>query len=396
MPTLRPWPFATLLLVACASPRSWRPFGSEVVMSAPQAQLEAHWERHFALVNVRLDGGPEQRFLLDTGASALLLAQSTVDELRLPTMALDPANGGFVLHGADDSTARVQRIVPLATLQCGPLTMRNVDALVLDLSPLQQVCGQPVAGVLPATMFRDCVLTIDYPERRVEVASTTTLAPAELGRGGTLSLREGTLPRIELAIDGRSMPVLLDSGSSGPLALPKSLPLTYRTPPRETGKQMTVGGMLPSFQARLGHDVDWAGHVLRTPIVDLQNEDSAAVGTGVLAQFRVILDQPRRRVTFVRSSREPIPFAATRGQGFGFRIADDAWTVAYVLDDTPAAAAGLREGDRIVAVDGRPVAGLTRADHDAAMAGRESTTLRVQRAGEADRDLQVPIVVLLP
>lgn len=396
MPTFRPWPVASLLLVACAAPRPWRPFGSEVVMSMPTAQLEAQWERHFALVNVRLDGGPEQRFLLDTGASAVVLAQSAVDELRLPTMALDPAKGGFVLQGADDSTTRVQRIVPLRSLQCGPLTMRDVDALVLDLLPLQQVCGQPVAGVLPATMFRDCVLTIDYPGRRVDVASQQALAPAELGNGGTVALQPGALPHLELAIGGRTMPVLLDSGSSGPLALPKSLPLEYQTPPRETGKQMTIGGALPSFQARLAHDVDWAGHLLHTPIVDLQNEDSAAVGTAVLAQFRLVLDQPRQRVTFARDRRDPILFPPVRGQGFGFRITGDSWTVAYVLDGTPAAAAGLRAGDRIVAVDGHAVAGATRADHDEAMASKPATTLRVQRDGEPDRELQVPIVVLLP
>lgn len=365
-------------------------------MSAPTAQLDAHWARDLALVSVRLDGGAERRFLLDTGASAVLLAQSLVDELQLPTMALDPANGGFVLHGADNSTAKVQRIVPLPSLQCGPLTMRDVDALVLDLTPLQQVSGQAVAGVLPATMFRDCVLTIDYAARRVDVARLDTVAPAELGSGGTVALRGGSLPRIELAIGGKPLPVLLDSGSSGFLALPKSLPMEFASPPRETGKQMTIGGALPSFQARLAGDVDWAGHVLRTPIVDLQTEDSAAVGTEVLSHFRLVLDQARQRVTFARSTSDPIVFAPVRGQGFGFRIVADAWTVAYVLDGTPAAAAGMQVGDRIVAIDGRAVAGLTRADHDAAMASKTSTTLRVQRDGAAERDVLVPIAVLLP
>ena len=364
-------------------------------MAAPTAQLDAQWERHFALVNVRLDGGPERRFLLDTGASAVVLAQSLVDELQLPTMALDPAKGGFVLQGADDSTARVQRIVPLQSLQCGPLTMREVDALVLDLTPLQQVCGDPVAGILPATMFRDCVLTIDYAGRRVDVARTDQVAPAELG-AGTVELRGGSLPRIELVIDGKPLPVLLDTGSSGFLAVPKSLPLQFATPPRETGKQMTIGGALPSFQARLAGDVDWAGHVLHLPILDLQTEDSAAVGTEVLAHFRVVLDQSRRRVTFARSSDAPIRFAPVRGQGLGFPIVGDAWIVAYVLDGTPAAAAGLREGDRIVAIDGRAVAGMTRADHADAMASKAATTLRVQRDGEAERDVLVPVAVLLP
>lgn len=363
-------------------------------MSVPAAQLDARWEHHFALVNVRLDGGPERRFLLDTGASAVVVAQSLVDELQLPTLALDPAKGGFLLQGADDSSAWVQRIVPLHELQCGPLAMREVDAMVVDLATLQQVCGHSIAGVLPATMFRDCVLTIDYPGRRVDVARLDTVAPADLG-DGTVELRGGSLPRIELAIDGKPLPVLIDTGSSGLLALPDSLPLAFATPPRETGKQMTIGGMLPSFQVRLRNDVGWAGHVLRTPIVDLQSEDSATVGTEVLSHFRVVLDQSRRRVTFARSSHEPIRFAPVRGQGFGFNIAADAWTVVYVLAGTPAAKAGLRKGDRIVAIDGSPVAGRSRADHAEAMASKAATTLRVQRAGEAERDVLVPVVVLL-
>jgi len=39
---------------------------------------------------------------------------------------------------------------------------------------------------------------------------------------------------------------------------------------------------------------------------------------------------------------------------------------------------------------------MTRADHADAMAGKAATTLRVHRDGEAERDVLVPVAVLLP
>ncbi len=55
--------------------------------------------------------------------------------------------------------------------------------------------------------------------------------------------------------------------------------------------------------------------------------------------------------------------------------------VAEVLEDTPAAASGLREGDRIVAIDGRAVAVDEIRDTISGSAGRP-LTLSVERAGE--------------
>ena len=118
-----------------------------------------------------------------------------------------------------------------------------------------------------------------------------------------------------------------------------------------------------------------------------------AAGMGLLRSFRITFDLRHRRVRFERSASLPITCPSVRGIGAGFEMRDGAWTVAYVLTGSPAAAAGIEPGVPVLAIDGLPVSGrLIRTSRNAAPS---SGSTRLTLGGPSPREVDVPVVTLL-
>jgi membrane-associated protease RseP (regulator of RpoE activity) len=201
---------------------------------------------------------------------------------------------------------------------------------------------------------------------------------------------------VTVAIGGRLMSLLIDSGSTDFLSVPDGAVegLSFRSAPRVTGRFMTIAGPVASTQARLAGNVAWGRHRLAEPVVTLTPGSEGSCGTGLLGAFRTTLDATNRRVRFERSSTAPVTCRPVRSPGFGVLRGAAPWTVAYVLDDTPAAAAGLREGDRIATVDGLPVAQLGSMLYEVIVA--TSASLRLGVVGpDGTREVVVPVVTLI-
>lgn len=381
---------ALLALTACASPREFEPFPARIEMGAAAA-IESHWVGDLAFVPVSFGGSPPRRFLLDTGASGLLIDPSVVTEEGLDQLPLNKGQGGYTLGGADGSSTQVYRIARIPHLHCGPLDAYNFDAMLLDLDPLRKVMGVSFDGILPFTMFRDGVLTIDYPEQAVEIAPAQ---PSDLPLGPHgMQLAVNRLPHIQIPFDGKPLTVLLDSGSSGFLSIPKSRNPRLQGPEAEIGRQQTIGGTLPLTAARLADSLVIGGHTLEQPVATLGREDRGAIGGELLRHFRVEFDQPNRRVRFLTD--QPIPCAPVRSPGFGAFRGGDVWTVAYVLEGTPAAALGLKVGDRIAKVNGEPTQAWPPDRTRELYRQQDAITLTLKR-GESTRNLLCGIKTLVP
>lgn len=379
---------------ACSAPRTFRPFAAVVELDGTGGALDAEWCEDFAFVTVELDGRPARRFLLDTGASVVLIAPDTVAELGLPRAPLDPDRGGLRLPGASGSAATVAEVVPLQLLRVGPLRLRGLDALVLDTSALERVLGRRVDGILPAAAFRDATLTIDYPARTVTVAPSPALPPAAAA-AHEVALAPDALPQIEVEVGATTVRVLLDSGSSEFLSLPAAAALTFQHGPVETGRWQTIGGPQPIRRGRLDGDLAWAGHTLAAPMVALDQGTRGAAGSGLLRHFRITLDLRHARARFERDESAPVTCPPVRSLGLGFLHDREHWSIAYVLAGGPAAQAGLAAGDIITAIDGQPVPAWDRARFEQAVATHERLRLRVRAAG-GEREVDLPVAVLVP
>jgi len=109
------------------------------------------------------------------------------------------------------------------------------------------------------------------------------------------------------------------------------------------------------------------GYALENPITSFPQSgwfarEGAAgnIGGAILRRFKVTFDYSRGRMFIEPNKRFPEPFEYDMS---GLQVVADSpsfktFTVLRVLSDSPAAEAGLRQGDEIVSIGGRPVTEL--------------------------------------
>lgn len=359
--------------------------------SAPE--LPARWEAGVIRVDAAIADGEPITLLLDTGASAFVIAPDAVRRARLPVRDAADGDGGVPVSDAHGASVRVGRIAHIDRLRCGPLDVRDVDALVRDLSEFESVAGVQIDGVLPATAFLGQLLVIDGPSGRVAVEPARA---ATLVGPNALDLADAGVPIARIEIAGRQVPLLLDTGSHERLAVPAALreELHLAAPPVETGRALGLSGAAPRRHARLAEDLVVAGHVLRRPVVVLTPADRAAAGLGLLREFRTTVDLAGRRVLLERATSDPVEFASIRGIGTGFLRGPRSWEVAYVTEGGGADRAGIRVGDVVSHIDGTPVGDVRATRLETLLAGKAAVTLRLE-GGVAPREVTVPVEVVV-
>ncbi len=164
---------------------------------------------------------------------------------------------------------------------------------------------------------------------------------------------------------------------------------------RDTGGS----GPVTTKMAR-AESVELGGYSVRGPVVGFfQHHQSGAgwdglIGNDILRRFRVVLDYSRRRLILEPNGHLADPFRPNLTANWTGFVATDRKTeylVTEVLDDSPASRAGMRAGDAVVAIDGRPIASIT-DDEWFPLLQQEGRTLvfEVRRGQES---LKLPLVV---
>jgi predicted aspartyl protease len=336
------------------------------------------------LVRASVNGGPPRRFLVDTGASITVLLSDVADDLGLkPSGSLNAGAGGGAVAA---------RLARLESLSVGTATARDLDVGIFDLGPLTTAFDGGIAGLLGANFLSRFQVTIDYGLRRMTLAPDG--APVPSGRSVRMDIHGG-VPVVDAQVGLRRFRMLMDTGATS-----TTLPPRFAATLRLTGaRQVTAIGAdgkpvrmravrLPALTA--------AGQTVRGLVVDFtrptgpsgsQLGDSATglLGNTFLRRFRVTLDYRRQRAVFAPSLK-PTTFAdewTHAGAELSPRPGGEA-VVMVVQPGSPAARAGIRVGDRVVAIDGRPVRTSSPLVLAGIMCGPADSSVRltIQREGE--------------
>jgi hypothetical protein len=109
------------------------------------------------LVNVRINGGDEVTFFIDTGGSEVALDTDFARELSIPQFGA--VQGTF--SGGQHAEVQNGRI---ATLTVGDWTIRNLPAVMLPLRQLSKDLGvKRIDGCIGTTLLYHFLSTMDYP-----------------------------------------------------------------------------------------------------------------------------------------------------------------------------------------------------------------------------------------
>lgn len=317
-------------------------------------------------LRLRVNGSEPLWFVLDTGAGSTVISTRAAEALGLKLEGSHQARGA----GGQVPSSVVRGV----RLDIGGTRLEDLSATAIALTSIENAMGRRIDGILGYEFFRRFVVELDYENLLVSLYEPAGFE--YVGRGESLPLTfalNHPYVRAKVAMPGRE-PVegkfVLDTGSNLPLVLLDSFVKENRLaePPTKTLKVTGrgVGGEVPMPIGRTGRLL-LGSYSLENPVTSFPQSgwfarEGAAgnIGGAVLRRFKVTFDYSRSLMFIEPNRRFPEPFEYDMS-GLQFATESPAFktvTILRILPDSPAAEAGLRQGDEIVSIGGRPVTDL--------------------------------------
>lgn len=362
-------------------------------------------------VPIELDGAPIVRatlngrdydFILDTGGHSIITPQ-VAQELGLKPEGLG-ASGGAGTGTTAQQYTRIDKV------QIGDATMRDQHFYVLHFSyaTVERGPRPPLAGLLGLELFERFGARLDY---RAKTLTLRKLAGYQ-HRGGGVAVPitfDDDMPLLEGRIDGQPALIAVDTGNGGSTVIQWRWAQAQGMAERMKREGIETvsygaGGASRNWGTRL-RSFEVGGLKVERPIVRYAEDSAGAfsshteaanIGTQMLQHFVIDIDYGRGVIWF-----EPLPgYVEPPFNRAGLRAikqGPEAFDVALVSPNSPASAAGLKQGERIVAVDGAAAARLSGSALRAKLLQQVGTTVKltVERDGAA-REVALKLVELLP
>lgn len=320
--------------------------------------------RHI-IVKVTVNNSRPLSFVLDTGANTAIVRMATATELGLSLQ-------GSATAGGVGGGAQTGQLVKDATWSLAGLEgFSQPVALALPLPALPAGLGREIDGIIGGEFIKRFVLELDYQARTIMLHDPRTFAYR--GKGETLPLaftpsghpvvKATVTPLGGKPIEHRFM---LDTGSSLALALHSPFVAEHGLlgPQSRTIRATGMGGAGGRSTGRIGRvaALQVGSFTINNPVTLFSQDTGGSfadrslagnIGAQIAGRFRVILDYGRRRLILERSPAFAEPFdrafsgIALRADGPNYRT----FLVRDVLEDSPAAAAGIQVGDVITTID---------------------------------------------
>lgn len=343
-----------LLISGCSalSARRAPPRPGRTTLVSPLVVLPAQNISNFLVIEAKWDRYGPYHFLLDTGSSVTLVSPALAK--RYPSRDTPVPNAPRLR--IPDAEGKVVELATsyLRRLELGDARFEDVPVAIYDFARESAHLGVKIDGLLGFPLFRETLLTLDYPGSRVLLQPTKTTAPTP----GTIIAFDDSrkTPLISVRLGDRTLAALIDSGSDAAFSLnPVGLDPQIISGRRAGITVGTIAGDRQQDVARLNETLAIGDQLFERPIVDLTDELSA-IGGGALKHFAITFDQEHDRVTFYRDSRESILSAPRRSAGLSFGKTPAYWRVIGVVPASPADASGVQTGDLVTRINDEPVA----------------------------------------
>ena len=198
-------------------------------LESPLVILPATTLSNYLVVQAKWDKRGPYHFLIDTGASVTLVSPDLAARYSAKNAA--PTATPLVRVKSATGETALLTSTTLRRIELGGARFENVQALIYDCSTLSAHLGIKIDGILGFPLFRETLLTLDYPRSRVllQNRSASPLLP-----GTPIAFNnDRKTPIIPLRLGNETFIALIDSGSDVALSLnPIGLDPKFAVPPR--------------------------------------------------------------------------------------------------------------------------------------------------------------------
>jgi len=249
------------------------------------------------VVEALINGKGQFRLILDTGTSfGVVLDDAVIRKLGRSMKESVQALGGGNLD-----------LVEAGTLAIGDAVFSQVKGIRSDVGG--RVGDQEIVGILGSPLFRECLLTLDFVERRVRFESGQLPWPDGDTVEYSTDQEHDYGVTVAFSVAGVSVKAHLDTGSPAFVTLlnkfQKKLPLKEQ--PQVVGIARTPQGEAEIRSAVLDGVLKLGRHEWAKPRIDfadlvpMLHFDAGNIGSRLLREDAVTVDQNNHRVRFRRS-----------------------------------------------------------------------------------------------
>jgi hypothetical protein len=353
-------PFLILVLLVsafCVRPKA------QSVTNAPTAKLLTSFKFELLsggiiILRANLDEFPDTlNFILDTGSGGISLDSSTTAYLNLEKTASDKIIRGI-------GGVRKVEFAVNHTLKLPGLAVSNLDFHVNDYALLTSVYGLKIDGIIGYSFLRRYIVAINYDETLMSIYSPGIY---KYPKGGYLTRPDFSSIPMQSAVvyDGKTFrnKFYFDSGAGLCFLMSENYVSDSNVLAKNKEMMATqaegLGGKKP-MQLTVVRSVKVGPYKFRkVPTYVFKDEYNVTaypntgglIGNDLLRRFNVVLNYPAQAIHLNpnKSFDHPFDYSYTGCSMYmenGEIILDD------VMKDSPAEKAGLRSGDRLIAVAG--------------------------------------------
>jgi Aspartyl protease len=242
------------------------------------------------VVEVFLDGKGPFRFGIETGANFLVIRPALADSLKLVRTGNNDQYPSFTVNTLSIGAARFEGV----RFEALPTSARDID------------------GVLGLPLYRNVLLTVDYPAKTLRFAAGSL--PAANGKDILPLTRTADFWSLPVSIGGRTYQGVIDTRSTGAIGVipSRSKELAFDGEPIVVG--MARGAAIAETEVKMGRlkgDVTIGQYTFPTPEIGIRAlppgfPEEPLIGTVILQHFAMTLDQQNARVQLARSGNHTI------------------------------------------------------------------------------------------
>jgi hypothetical protein len=343
----------------------------------------------------RINGSRPLSIVLDTGSSLSIVKPVVAQQIGLHPSGSAETSG--IGHGGSQTLQFVEN----ARLQLGAghsvLGLNGQRIAILPIGYVDEQAGHPTDAFFGSNVFKNFCVTVDYEGQHAKFASTANFSPPVDTESIPIKILSD-VPFVTAALvssDGSRISglFLLDSGTTGALILSKQFLSAH--PKIIAGRTLlemppirAVGGKINNKLVRVaGLDL---GTFHFSRLVAIVPENSAGplanpevagfIGAEVMRRFTITWDYAHERMSLAPNSHLHDAFEAD-SSGLRLTVSPPDYKTIHivaVLPNSPAADAGLRDGDVITSINGKRDVWLWRIVDDLKKPGA-SVVLSIRR-----------------